>query len=268
MITLIHPNIDPVILSFGQISIRWYGLSYVLGFIIGFYLIKKINNYLKKPLNSKTIDDFLIWTALGVIFGGRIGYVLFYQTSSLINNPIEILYIWRGGMSFHGGLIGTFVSSLIFAYKKNLNFFILTDFITTVVPIGLFLGRIANFINVELYGRVTNFYIGMVYPTIDLERRHPSQIYEAIFEGLIIFIVLILIIRKNLSNSLYGVNTFLFLIMYGSFRFFIEFLREPDSHIGFIFKNYTMGQFLCIPMIIGGIIIYLFFIKKNESNKK
>ena len=245
MITLIHPEINPVIVSFGELSIRWYGLSYVIGLVIGYYIIKKINKSLINPIDNKVIEEFFIWTALGVIIGGRIGYVLFYQTYSIFYNPIEIIYIWKGGMSFHGGLIGTFFSTILFSKNKNINFYILTDFIVTAVPIGIFFGRIANFINMELYGRVTSFYFAMQFPLIDTNRRHPSQLYEAFFEGLVIFIILIFLIRKNFINNRFGINTSIFLITYGIFRFF-NTIERLESWL--------------IVLILPFILIFIFFI--------
>ena len=256
MITLIHPQIDPVIVSFGFISIRWYGLAYVLGFFIGYVLIKKYNKYLNEPLSDKTIENLFLWITLGVIIGGRLGYVVFYQTNLLLNNPLKIFYIWEGGMSFHGGLIGTITSIIIFSYFKKINFFILSDFISTVAPIGIFFGRIANFINIELYGRVTSFYFAMIFPNIDLQRRHPSQLYEALFEGLILLLILMITIKSNFKKNNFGINTSIFLFLYGIFRFLIEYIREPDAHIGLLFNSITMGQLLSFPMIILGIFIY------------
>ena len=259
---LIHPLIDPVIVSFGLIEIRWYGLAYVLGFIFGYYLIKKIIQNQNIKINDKTIDNFFIWSIIGVIIGGRLGYVLFYQTSTILNNPINIFFIWKGGMSFHGGLIGIIVSMIIFSKKNSINFFILSDLVSFVAPIGLFLGRLANFINVELIGRPTNFFLAMIYPSIDNIPRHPSQIYEALFEGLILFIILIYFIRKNYISNKHGFISSIFLIFYGIFRFILEFLREPDLHLGLFFNIFSMGQLLSIPTIILGIYIYS-ITKKN-----
>ena len=164
---LVHPLIDPVIVNFGFVQIRWYSLAYVLGFFIGLYLIKKINYKSSYPLSNKIIDDFFIWSVLGVIVGGRLGYVIFYQTIYTIHNPISIFFIWKGGMSFHGGLIGIILSILFFSKYKKINYFHLSDLVAIVAPIGIFLGRIANFINVELYGRITSFPFAIVYPNID-----------------------------------------------------------------------------------------------------
>jgi len=264
MITLIHPEIDPVILSFGNIAIRWYGLSYVIGFLLGYILIKKINKYLHEPLKEKIIEELFIWITLGVIIGGRIGYILFYQTDLLFYDPIKVFYVWQGGMSFHGGLIGVIISLIIFSNIKKVNFFILSDFVSTTVPIGIFFGRIANFINIELYGRTTSFYFAMIYPSIDMERRHPSQLYEAFFEGFVLFFLLFAIVRYNFERKKYGINSAIFLVIYGTFRFLLEFLREPDSHLGLFFNQMTMGQILCVPMILVGIIIYF---QKNRTNE-
>ena len=198
MITLIHPNIDPVILSFGGMAIRWYGLLYAGSLILGILLIKNINIKCKIPLKNKNIDDFFIWGALGIILGARIGYVIFYQFFLFLENPIYIFYIWEGGMSFHGGLFGIIISIALFSNIKKISFLFLADLVSTVAPIGLFLGRIANFINGELYGRTTSFIFAFIYPEIDNNRRHPSQLYEAFFEGVIIFIILMFLIKNNL----------------------------------------------------------------------
>ena len=259
---LIHPSIDPVIVSFGIIQIRWYGLAYVLSFLIGIYLIKKINQKDQKKIENKKIDDFFIWSIIGIILGGRIGYVLFYQTTSIFTNPINILYIWKGGMSFHGGLIGIIIAIWFFSKKYSINFFQISDLVSSVAPVGLFLGRLANFINVELYGKITDFPLAIIYPTVDQFPRHPSQLYEAFFEGIVLFIILYYYKKKNYYKNNFGFITILFLILYGIFRYFIEFLREPDQHIGLFFNFISMGQLLSIPLIILGIVIYL--VKKNS----
>jgi len=195
---LIHPSIDPVIVSFGVIQIRWYGIAYVLGFILGIYLIKQINQNYQKRIKNKQIDDFFIWSVIGVILGGRIGYVLFYQTETILTDPINILFIWEGGMSFHGGLIGIIISIFLFSKKYSIDFFQISDLVSSVAPVGLFFGRLANFINVELYGRVTDFPLAMIYPNIDQAPRHPSQLYEAFFEGVLLFIILRHYNKKNI----------------------------------------------------------------------
>jgi phosphatidylglycerol:prolipoprotein diacylglycerol transferase len=252
---LTQPSIDPVIFSFGFLEIRWYGLAYIAAFLISVYLIKYFNNKLKSSFKNKLIDDFFIWSILGVIIGGRIGYVLIYQLDSFLFNPIYIIYIWKGGMSFHGGLIGIIISIFLFSKKNNIQFFSLADLISLVAPIGLFFGRIANFINVELIGRVTDFPFAIIYPTIDNLPRHPSQLYEAFLEGIILFIILLIIFFKSYSIDKYGQLSGFFLFFYGIFRFSIEFLREPDQHIGLFLNFLSMGQLLSIPLIFIGIII-------------
>ena len=210
---LIKPSIDPVILSLGIFDIRWYSLAYIAGFIIGSIIIKYLNKKLLNILSNKQIDSFFIWSILGVIIGGRVGYVLFYQTSYLFINPIYILKIWTGGMSFHGGLIGIIISMYLFCKKNNIQFFYLSDLVSIVAPIGLFFGRIANFINNELYGKITNFPFAMVYPEIDLQPRHPSQLYEAFLEGIILFIILLTYFNKTKSDPTIGKISGLFLIL-------------------------------------------------------
>ena len=253
---LIKPSIDPVILSLGIFDIRWYSLAYIAGFIIGSIIIKYLNKKLLNIMSNKQIDSFFIWSILGVIIGGRVGYVLFYQTSYLFINPIYILKIWTGGMSFHGGLIGIIISMYLFCKKNNIQFFYLSDLVSIVAPIGLFFGRIANFINNELYGKITNFPFAMIYPEIDLQPRHPSQLYEAFLEGIILFIILFTYFYKTKSEPTIGKISGLFLILYSIFRILIEFLREPDSHIGLIFNIVSMGQILSIPLLIIGIMFF------------
>tara|TARA_B110000116_G_scaffold272195_1_gene295729 strand:+ start:1875 stop:2663 length:789 start_codon:yes stop_codon:yes gene_type:complete len=258
----IQPLIDPVIISLGPLDIRWYSMAYIIAFFLGLYLIKLINNKIKSNITNNKLDDFLIWSIIGVIIGGRLGYVIFYQLENFFQNPLYLIYIWKGGMSFHGGLIGMIFSIFLFTKKNNLNFFLLSDYISLVAPIGLFFGRLANFINVELIGRVTEFPIAMIYPTIDDLPRHPSQLYEAFFEGIVLFLILLSIILKNYSNKNYGYISGLFLLIYGVFRFLIEFTREPDAHIGLVNNIFSMGQILCIPLIFFGILL---IIKKRRN---
>ena len=251
----IQPAIDPIIFSFSFIEIRWYSMSYVTAFLLGSYLMKSFNASLSYKIDNKLIDDFFIWAIVGVIIGGRTGYVMFYQLNSFILNPLYIIYIWKGGMSFHGGLAGMIISVFLFSRKNNIDFFSLADLISLVAPVGLFFGRIANFINTELIGRITDFPLAIIYPSIDSFPRHPSQLYEAFFEGIILFIILLFFYFKKYSKEKYGIISGIFLFFYGIFRFLIEFLREPDQQIGLIFNFFSMGQLLCIPLIIFGLII-------------
>ncbi len=249
----IQPSINPVILSLGFIDVRWYSLAYIFAFILGSFIIKKFNRMSYKLISNDKIDKFFIWAIIGVILGGRIGYVLFYQTNLFFNEPFYILEIWNGGMSFHGGLIGMILSIYFFSLRYKVPFFYLSDLVSLVAPIGLFLGRISNFINTELYGRVTDFPFAIIYPLIDKNPRHPSQLYEAVFEGIILFLILFLYFNKQPKKYLLGRVSGLFLIFYSIFRFLIEYLREPDSHLGLVFYFFSMGQLLCVPFLLAGV---------------
>lgn len=251
----IQPSIDPILISLGFLDIRWYSLSYIFTFIFGSILIKKLNKKSLNNLSDIQIDKFFVWAVLGVIIGGRVGYVLFYQLQLFFLDPLYIFQIWKGGMSFHGGLIGMILAIYLFAKQNNLSFFYLSDLVSIVAPIGLFLGRISNFINTELYGRVTDFPFAFIYPLIDNNPRHPSQLYEAFFEGVVLFIILYLIFIKNSKKYSAGIISAYFLILYSIFRFLIEFLREPDLHLGLYLNYFSMGQILCIPIFFAGILI-------------
>lgn len=251
----IQPSIDPILISLGFLDIRWYSLSYIFTFIFGSILIKKLNKKSLNDLSDIQIDKFFVWAVVGVIIGGRIGYVLFYQLKLFFLDPLYIFQIWKGGMSFHGGLIGMIFAIYIFAKQNNLSFFYLSDLVSIVAPIGLFLGRISNFINTELYGRVTDFPFAFIYPLIDNNPRHPSQLYEAFFEGVVLFIILYLIFIKNSKKYSAGIISAYFLILYSIFRFLIEFLREPDFHLGLFLNYFSMGQILCMPILFAGILI-------------
>ncbi len=253
----IQPSINPVIVSLGFIDIRWYSLAYIFAFILGSIFIKKLNRSSYKLLSDIQIDKFFVWAVIGVIIGGRIGYVFFYQTNLFISKPLYILEIWNGGMSFHGGLIGMIFSIYLFSIKHNIRFFYLSDLVSLVAPIGLFLGRISNFINTELYGRITDFPFAIIYPLIDNNPRHPSQLYEALFEGVILFLILFIYFNTKSKQYLIGNISALFLIFYSIFRFLIEYLREPDYHLGFVFYHFSMGQLLCIPLFLAGLIIFV-----------
>ena len=251
----IQPSIDPILISLGFLDIRWYSLSYIFTFIFGSILIKKLNKKSLNNLSDIQIDKFFVWAVLGVIIGGRVGYVLFYQLQLFFQDPLYIFQIWKGGMSFHGGLIGMILAIYLFAKQNNLSFFYLSDLVSIVAPIGLFLGRISNFINTELYGRITDFPFAIIYPLIDNNPRHPSQLYEAFFEGIVLFIILYLIFIKNSKKYSAGIISAYFLILYSIFRFLIEFLREPDLHLGLYLNYFSMGQILCIPIFFAGILI-------------
>ena len=253
-------NFDPVAIQIFSIEIRWYSLSYIFGILLGWFYCKKI--LIKEKNISELFDDLISYIIIGIILGGRLGYVLFYNLKYYLNNPIEILMIWNGGMSFHGGLIGVIVFTIFYAKKKNINKFIFLDLISASAPIGIFLGRISNFINSELYGKQTDVFWSVIFPKIDNVARHPSQIYEALLEGVILFLIILLLIKKNYLVKPGLVSAF-FLIFYSIFRFISEFFRVPDEQLGFIYLNLTMGQIISLFFLIFG--FYLFLVKKNEN---
>jgi phosphatidylglycerol---prolipoprotein diacylglyceryl transferase len=262
------PDINPVILQIGDtpFKITWYSLAYVLGMIIGFYYIKKINKNSPDQIGKEIFDDILTYIILGVVLGGRLGYVLFYDLEYNLANPINIFKTWQGGMSFHGGLMGVIFASYLICKKHKLNYLTITDLLASATPIGLFFGRIANFINAELYGRVTQSKWGVIFPGQHLAR-HASQLYEAFFEGLVLFSILFYLQRYTRSLHYHGLISGVFLSFYGLIRMGIENFREPDSHLGFIFLNITMGQILCLPMILMGVGLMIFSIKnKTHEN--
>ena len=254
------PYIDPVLISLGPIQIRWYSLAYIFGIIATILWLKYINKN-QNLLSKKAYDNWISWAVLSIIIGGRLGYVLFYNSSYYFNNPLEILAFWHGGMSFHGGLIGVIIGMFLFCKKYQINYLKFMDIIAIIAPIGLFFGRIANFINMELYGRFTESKFGIIFPGGGNYPRHPSQLYEAFFEGILLFIILFFCYKKTKLINDHGKISAIFLIFYGSARFGVEFFREPDHHLGFIMQNFTMGQFLCLPLIALG--CYLLFLKKN-----
>jgi phosphatidylglycerol:prolipoprotein diacylglycerol transferase len=261
------PDISPVALDFGIIKIRWYALSYIAGILMSWYLILKIIKLKRIDINTKQVSDLVGNSMIGIIIGGRLGYVLFYNPEYYFNNLIEIFKIWNGGMSFHGGFLGV-VFAIIYSSKLfKVPLLTFSDLIALVTPVGLFFGRLANFVNGELYGRITNHPFGMVFPTGGDLPRHPSQLYEALFEGIILFIILW--IMASIFNLLKrpGLITSYFIFLYGLFRFFIEFYREPDEHMGLLYFELSMGQILSIPMILTGLYFSIIFFKKNENFK-
>ncbi len=257
------PNINPVAIDFGLIKISWYALSYVAGILSCWYLILKIVIIKKININNTILNDLVSNCMIGIIVGGRLGYVIFYNPEYYFNNFIEILKIWNGGMSFHGGLIGVIFAIIYSSKTSKVPIIMFSDLISVVSPIGLFFGRIANFINGELFGRTTNHHFGMIFPNGGKVPRHPSQLYEAFFEGLVLFLIMIILMNKPNIFEKRGFLTSVFIFFYGIFRFFIEFLREPDGHIGLIYFKFSMGQILSIPMIIAG--LYFMIISYNKK---
>ena len=256
-------NFDPVAIQIFSIEIRWYSLAYIIGILLGWILSKRF--FISNVELKEKFDDFLTFVILGIIIGGRLGYVILYNPNYYLDNLIDIFKIWEGGMSFHGGLIGVVLASIYFAKKNNQNFFIYLDVISIVAPIGIFFGRIANFINSELYGAETNLPWAVQFIKIDNLYRHPTQLYEALFEGLILFLILIYLRNKGLMK-ITGLMSGIFLICYSIFRFMIEFLRVPDEQIGYLLFNLTMGQIIsCIFFLIGIYLTIVRYENKKES---
>ena len=255
------PQIDPVIFQIGPLAVRWYGLMYLLGFVAAYMLIRHLVRLRNLALDKNAVSDLLFYGVLGVVLGGRLGYVLFYNPLQYLSRPLDIFAIWQGGMSFHGGLLGVVIASLIFCRRRKLPVLLTGDILVTSAPVGLGLGRLGNFINGELWGRVTDHPWGMVFPGGGVLPRHPSQLYEAFFEGLVLFVILYLLHRRKVTA---GIPFFSFFIGYGLFRFLIEFVRQPDAHLGFLWGGATMGQLLSLPMVVFGLSGCLFICLRKD----
>jgi len=259
---LTHPNFDPVALQLGPISIHWYGLMYLVGFatvwLLGRYRIAKGDN----TVNTKTFEDLIFFCVLGVVIGGRLGYILFYKPGVYLSNPLAIFYVWEGGMSFHGGLLGVIAAMILFARREKLSFLNVADFLAPLIPLGLAAGRLGNFINGELWGRPSNLPWAMVFPLAgDGIARHPSQLYEMLLEGVLLFIILWWFSGKQRKT---GQVSGLFLIGYGVLRFIVEYTREPDYFLGLFWGLLSMGQLLSLPMILAG--LALFILSQDKSS--
>jgi phosphatidylglycerol:prolipoprotein diacylglycerol transferase len=248
-----YPMIDPVLLEFGPVAIRWYSLAYIGGLILAWRYMRVLASHPPEPASALDIDDFILWAALGVVFGGRFGYVLFYKPEFFLDNPLAILQVWRGGMSFHGGVLGVLVAGTLFARRRSIAYLPFADLLACAAPIGLFLGRLANFINAELIGRVTDVPWAMVFPGGGDAPRHPSQLYEAGLEGLGLFTLLLVLWRMEGIRRRAGLLTGVFLTGYAVARAFAELFRQPDVHIGFLLGGTTMGQWLSAPMLAIGV---------------
>lgn len=246
-------GLDPFIVEWGWFKLRWYSLAYIAGLLLGWWVLIKLTERRDAPMSRQHVDDFLLWATFGTIFGGRLGYVLFYNASFYFAHPAEIVKVWDGGMSFHGGLLGVTIAILWFARRNRIDQFRFADHIACVAPIGLFFGRIANFINGELWGAPTDLPWGVVFPTGGDVPRHPSQLYEATLEGLVLFIVCNYLLRKTTARQMPGVTVGTFWVGYGLSRILLEYIREPDAHLGRFGGVITMGQLLSLPMIAFGI---------------
>lgn len=260
-----YHNIDPELFRWGFIVIRWYSLAYIGGLMLGWWYLGKLTTLKKSPTTKLQIDDFIMWATLGIILGGRLGYVLFYNPVFYFNNPGDILQVWDGGMSFHGGFLGVVLATIMFCRKQNINLLGFADQIAIVSPMGLFFGRIANFINGELWGGESDLPWAMQFPTGGDVYRHPSQIYEALGEGLILFIILNWLYHKTDAKKHPGIITGVFFIGYGFARYLVEFVREPDAHLGRFGDIITMGQILSLPMLIVGMGFILYATRKKKK---
>lgn len=256
------PAIDPIALEIGPFAIRWYALAYIAGILLGWRYLLLFNSW-QPVMERRDIDDFLLWATLGIILGGRLGYVLFYAPGYYFANPSEILFVWQGGMSFHGGLLGVVSAVAIFAHRRQIPLLPLADMVACAAPIGLFFGRIANFVNGELYGRATDVPWAMVFPAGGPEPRHPSQLYEAALEGILLFLILLVLARRPAVRASPGVLAGTFFVGYGAARSFVELYREPDGFLG----GLTMGQALSVPMIFAGLALIGLALRRSAADR-
>ena len=262
LLTIPYPYIDPIIFQIGPLAVRWYSLAYIGGLVFAWRYMLRLSEYFQDVASHDDIDDFLIWGTLGVVIGGRFGYIFFYNFDYFLINPIEMLQVWKGGMSFHGGVLGVVISGLIFAKQRGISILRFADIIACATPVGLFLGRLANFVNGELFGRISDVPWAMVFPLGGPNPRHPSQIYEAVLEGFVLFIVLFMLSKKESIRNRPGILMGVFFLGYALARYFVELFRQPDAHIGLLAAGLTMGQWLSVPMIIGG----LYFIMTSKRD--
>ena len=257
---LVFPQFDPVLVQLGPLAIRWYALAYIVALVIGWRLMRRLALWAPAVATQLQVDDFLTWATLGVVLGGRLGYVLFYQPSLYFSHPSSMLELWHGGMSFHGGMLGVVVALVVFTRRHGISLLGFADRLAAVVPVGLGLGRLANFINGELWGRPAPETLpwAMIFPRVDSIPRHPSEIYEALLEGVLLLCVMMLLVRRVAIRERAGLLTGIFLLGYAILRAFAEHFRQPDSFLNYLAFGTTMGQLLCIPMAIAGIglIIY------------
>lgn len=259
-----YPEISPIIVQIGPLALRWYSMAYLFGILFGWWLAaKRIKKY-QIPLTKNNLEDIVFYFTLGIILGGRLGYVLAYGTEKFWLNPLEIFAVWHGGMSFHGGIVGVIIAMYLAAKHVNFSFLKLTDFTAPLVPVGIFLGRLANFVNDELWGRVTNVAWAVRFPNGGYLPRHPSQLYEACLEGVVLFVILNLMWTNKQCRERKGFISGAFLLGYALFRMLLEQFREPDAQLGFLWSGVTMGQLLSLPALLGG--VYLLSKAKSEQN--
>ena len=254
---LLFPQFDPVLVRVGPLAIRWYALAYIAGLLIGLWLVRRLVQRRPAVAHPDQVSDFLTWATLGVVLGGRLGYVLFYQPTRFFTHPWEIVEVWGGGMSFHGGMLGVAVAIVLFCRRYKLPILGLADRIAVAAPIGLFLGRIANFINGELWGREAPAWLpwAMIFPEVDDKPRHPSELYQAGMEGILLFCFMMLLARSDAIRARFGTLTGAFLCGYAVARSIGELFRQPDPFLGFLFAGITMGQLLSLPMFLAGLVL-------------
>ena len=252
-LALLFPAIDPALIEFGPLAVRWYSLAYIAGLLLGCMYMGRLAQRMPDVLSANDAMDFMTWATVGVILGGRVGYILFYKLAFYLDNPMQMMYVWQGGMSFHGGLLGVVLAGLLYTRRKKIPALVFADIVACAAPIGLFFGRIANFINSELYGRITDVPWAFVFPNGGPQPRHPSQLYEAALEGLVLFILVNVLWRTEFVRNRPGFATSVFILGYAAARSTAELFRQPDAHIGFMFLGSTMGQWLSVPMILVGL---------------
>ena len=263
LLAIPYPEIDPVLFEIGPLAIRWYALSYIAGLILAWRYMRWATLRQPEGPNPVKIDDFLAWATIAVVLGGRLGYVLFYRAGYYLENPLAALEVWQGGMSFHGGFLGVVIAAILFCRKNKIDYLRLGDLLGVAAPIGLFFGRLANFVNGELYGRAADVSWAMVFPADPLQvPRHPSQLYEAALEGLVLFLVMHLLFSLTRLKDTPGALMGCFVMGYGLARITAEFFREPDAHLGFLIGPVTMGQILSVPMVLIGLAIFIWARKR------
>ncbi len=267
---LLYPGFDPVMLRFGPLAIRWYAPAYILGLVVGWRLLRRLAVRAPAVATPEQVDDFLSWATLGVVLGGRLGYVLFYQPAAYLAHPLSIFEVWHGGMSFHGGMLGVIIATIWFARRNGINLLGFADRLAVCAPIGLGFGRIANFINGELWGRPAPAWLpwAMIFPQAGPEPRHPSQLYQALLEGLVLFVVLFFLSRRAWVRARFGLLSGVFLAGYAIARMFGELFREPDAFLGFLAGGLTMGQLLSAPMLIVGFFLIFQSIMRKQCELK
>lgn len=263
MVGLSFPDISPIMFSIGPLAIRWYSMAYLVGIVAGWMLVNRNVRINKLGLEKTQIEDLMFYITLGIILGGRLGYAIFYGGAEMWLKPWRLLEIWKGGMSFHGGVVGVIAAVWLFSRKIKYSFLAMTDLAVLYAPIGIFLGRLANFVNDELWGRVTTVPWAVRFPAGGYLPRHPSQLYDGLLEGVLMFVVLNLLWQLPKIRRIHGVVSALFIILYGCFRIILEQFREPDAQLGFFFGGVTMGQMLSIPLMVGGLAVLVWCFRKD-----